>query len=284
MLQRASGREQVCDCVRPTAIKPLGPASPLPCCCAAQLVRNDNAHRHYNPQRPAPPLASPPQRPSTPAQNSAITATTTQVTTCLWMLSSPSRTARPKILRPTVGEPSVEAASFLSNRTLVASSSRLGTYPISSPSLPPANPLALQPGPLACRLVRSSNWAVPPRLAHSCRTASSVRNAEIVSTYVAHALIIFRLALTHSDRFLQADTNLLLLSDGSPVCGSCSYNCSVCKLPILDEAIMTGGYSCASPFPCRSRYTFHRRRIVPCRMLYLPFLFQKDRGACLRKD
>lgn len=37
-----------------------------------------------------------------------------------------------------------------------------------------------------------------------------------------------------------ADTNLLLLSDGSPICANCSYSCNVCKLPILDEAIMTG--------------------------------------------
>ncbi|KAL4249530.1 hypothetical protein ABKN59_007206 [Abortiporus biennis] len=37
-----------------------------------------------------------------------------------------------------------------------------------------------------------------------------------------------------------ADTNLLLLSDGSPVCANCSYCCNVCGEPILDEAIMTG--------------------------------------------
>ncbi|KIK67054.1 hypothetical protein GYMLUDRAFT_238398 [Collybiopsis luxurians FD-317 M1] len=37
-----------------------------------------------------------------------------------------------------------------------------------------------------------------------------------------------------------ADTNLLLLSDGSPICANCSYACNVCKQPILDEAIMTG--------------------------------------------
>lgn len=37
-----------------------------------------------------------------------------------------------------------------------------------------------------------------------------------------------------------ADTNLLLLSDGSPICSNCSYSCNVCQLPILDEAIMTG--------------------------------------------
>lgn len=39
---------------------------------------------------------------------------------------------------------------------------------------------------------------------------------------------------------MTADTNLLLLSDGSPVCANCSYCCNVCGLPILDEAIMTG--------------------------------------------
>ena len=40
-----------------------------------------------------------------------------------------------------------------------------------------------------------------------------------------------------------ADTNLLLLSDGSPVCADCSYSCNVCGQPILDEAIMTGNES-----------------------------------------
>ena len=36
------------------------------------------------------------------------------------------------------------------------------------------------------------------------------------------------------------DTNLLLLSDGSPVCENCSYICSVCTKPIHNEAIVTG--------------------------------------------
>ncbi|KAK0195319.1 signal transducer [Armillaria mellea] len=49
-----------------------------------------------------------------------------------------------------------------------------------------------------------------------------------------------------------ADTNLLLLSDGSPVCANCSYNCNVCKQPILDEAIMTGDDSYhAHCFKCK---------------------------------
>ncbi|KAL6305221.1 hypothetical protein BKA93DRAFT_237913 [Sparassis latifolia] len=49
-----------------------------------------------------------------------------------------------------------------------------------------------------------------------------------------------------------ADTNLLLLSDGSPVCENCSYCCSICKLPILDEAIMAGDDSYhAHCFKCK---------------------------------
>lgn len=49
-----------------------------------------------------------------------------------------------------------------------------------------------------------------------------------------------------------ADTNLLLLSDGSPICANCSYNCNVCKQPILDEAIMTGDDSYhAHCFKCK---------------------------------
>ncbi|KAH9839288.1 RhoGAP-domain-containing protein [Rhodofomes roseus] len=49
-----------------------------------------------------------------------------------------------------------------------------------------------------------------------------------------------------------ADTNLLLLSDGSPICANCSYSCNVCRLPILDEAIMTGDDSYhAHCFKCK---------------------------------
>jgi hypothetical protein len=54
-----------------------------------------------------------------------------------------------------------------------------------------------------------------------------------------------------------ADTNLLLLSDGSPICANCSYSCNVCHQPILDEAIMTGDDSyhahCFKCKVCRSR-------------------------------
>lgn len=69
-----------------------------------------------------------------------------------------------------------------------------------------------------------------------------------------------RQSLFHVDCFkcakcsdkVTADTNLLLLSDGSPICANCSYSCNVCGLPILDEAIMTGDDSYhAHCFKCK---------------------------------
>ncbi|RIA88874.1 hypothetical protein C1645_739054 [Glomus cerebriforme] len=51
----------------------------------------------------------------------------------------------------------------------------------------------------------------------------------------------FRCAKCHN--LVEHDSNLLLLSDGNPICENCSYNCHVCKKPILNEAIMTGDES-----------------------------------------
>ncbi|KAG9103589.1 hypothetical protein FRC06_009723 [Ceratobasidium sp. 370] len=74
-------------------------------------------------------------------------------------------------------------------------------------------------------------------------------------------VVAFGNALWHVECFrcakcrttVSADTNLLLLADGSPVCQSCSYSCHVCNNPILDEAIMTGDDSYhAACFKCRS--------------------------------
>lgn len=60
----------------------------------------------------------------------------------------------------------------------------------------------------------------------------------------------FKCAKCHNQ--VTADTNLLLLSDGSPICANCSYSCSICNLPILDEAIMTGDDSYhAHCFKCK---------------------------------
>ncbi|CAG8569823.1 11978_t:CDS:10 [Diversispora eburnea] len=51
---------------------------------------------------------------------------------------------------------------------------------------------------------------------------------------------------------VEHDSNLLLLSDGNPICENCSYDCHVCKKPIIDEAIMTGDDSFhVNCFRCR---------------------------------
>ncbi|KAJ2956255.1 hypothetical protein NQZ79_g7859 [Umbelopsis isabellina] len=39
---------------------------------------------------------------------------------------------------------------------------------------------------------------------------------------------------------VDCESNLLLLTDGRPVCENCSYSCHICKQTIRDEAIMTG--------------------------------------------
>ncbi|KNZ49802.1 hypothetical protein VP01_476g1 [Puccinia sorghi] len=74
-------------------------------------------------------------------------------------------------------------------------------------------------------------------------------------------VVSFGNSLWHVDCFrcakcrnlVEHDTNLLLLSDGSPVCENCSYICSVCKHPISNEAIVTGEESYhADCFRCRS--------------------------------
>lgn len=39
---------------------------------------------------------------------------------------------------------------------------------------------------------------------------------------------------------IDCESNLLLLSNGKPVCENCSYSCNVCKQVIKDEAIITG--------------------------------------------
>ena len=39
---------------------------------------------------------------------------------------------------------------------------------------------------------------------------------------------------------VDCESNLLLLTNGRPVCESCSYCCNACKQIIRDEAIMTG--------------------------------------------
>lgn len=62
----------------------------------------------------------------------------------------------------------------------------------------------------------------------------------------------FRCAKCHEKVSTDRD-DILLLSDGHPICGQCNYSCQICGLPILEEAIMTGEESYhASCFTCRS--------------------------------
>ncbi|GAA5906334.1 hypothetical protein JCM5296_003173 [Sporobolomyces johnsonii] len=72
------------------------------------------------------------------------------------------------------------------------------------------------------------------------------------NTVVSFGKYLFhRCAKCHN--LVEHDTNLLLLSDGSPVCENCSYICSVCQKPIHNEAIVTGDESYhADCFRCRS--------------------------------
>ncbi|KAK0546956.1 Rho-type gtpase-activating protein [Tilletia horrida] len=77
----------------------------------------------------------------------------------------------------------------------------------------------------------------------------------------AGTFISFANSLWHLDCFRCAKCNnkvttgqddLLLLSDGHPICSDCSYTCQVCHLPILEEAILTGDEAYhASCFTCR---------------------------------
>ncbi|KII92259.1 hypothetical protein PLICRDRAFT_37049 [Plicaturopsis crispa FD-325 SS-3] len=90
------------------------------------------------------------------------------------------------------------------------------------------------------------------RLCPGCRKSAVNENGGLV--------VAFGQSFFHVDCFkcakcgdqVTADTNLLLLSDGSPICANCSYSCNVCHLPILDEAIMTGDDSYhAHCFKCK---------------------------------
>ncbi|KAN0061207.1 Rho-type gtpase-activating protein [Thecaphora frezii] len=79
---------------------------------------------------------------------------------------------------------------------------------------------------------------------------------------VEEGVIQFATKLWHVDCFRCAKCknkvstdrdDILLLSDGHPICGDCNYSCNICNLPIMEEAIMTGDESYhASCFTCRA--------------------------------
>ncbi|TCD61700.1 hypothetical protein EIP91_008029 [Steccherinum ochraceum] len=91
-----------------------------------------------------------------------------------------------------------------------------------------------------------ANHLLPNATASENRVCPGCKNT--VMTEDGGVVVAFGQSFFHVDCFkcakcndkVTADTNLLLLSDGSPVCANCSYSCNVCGQPILDEAIMTG--------------------------------------------
>ncbi|KAG2043371.1 hypothetical protein BDR03DRAFT_989680 [Suillus americanus] len=86
----------------------------------------------------------------------------------------------------------------------------------------------------------NSITSLEDRLCPGCKQYAVNENGGLVVAFGQSFFHVdcFKCAKCHQQ--VTADTNLLLLSDGSPICANCSYNCNVCHQPILDEAIMTG--------------------------------------------
>ncbi|KAH7888929.1 RhoGAP-domain-containing protein [Phlebopus sp. FC_14] len=106
--------------------------------------------------------------------------------------------------------------------------------------------------PMAEQLTLNPLTAIENRLCPGCKKSAVNEGGGLV--------VAFGQSFFHVDCFkcakcyqqVTADTNLLLLSDGSPICADCSYNCNICQQPILDEAIMTGDDSYhAHCFKCK---------------------------------
>ncbi|KAI0085050.1 hypothetical protein BDY19DRAFT_997119 [Irpex rosettiformis] len=90
------------------------------------------------------------------------------------------------------------------------------------------------------------------RICPGCKKAVVTENGGVVVAFGQSFFHIDCFRCAKCNNQVTADTNLLLLSDGSPVCSDCSYCCNVCGQPILDEAIMTGEDSYhAHCFNCR---------------------------------
>lgn len=61
----------------------------------------------------------------------------------------------------------------------------------------------------------------------------------------------FRCSVCHKQ--LDADTNMLVLGNGTIICNDCSYHCSICKKKIEDMAILTNDQAfCSDCFVCRN--------------------------------
>ncbi|KAE8255310.1 hypothetical protein A4X13_0g3086 [Tilletia indica] len=107
---------------------------------------------------------------------------------------------------------------------------------------------------MAAPLISPSLSELPEPICGGC-------GLEIDESSANAGAIHFSNSLWHIDCFRCAKCNnrvttgqddLLLLSDGHPICSSCNYTCQVCRLPILEEAILTGDEAYhASCFTCR---------------------------------
>ncbi|BGP18390.1 hypothetical protein JCM10213_005981 [Rhodosporidiobolus nylandii] len=89
-----------------------------------------------------------------------------------------------------------------------------------------------------------------------CNSCKQLLDETLDNTVVSFGKYLFHVdcfRCAKCQNLVEHNTNLLLLSDGSPVCENCSYICSVCKEPIHNEAIVTGDESYhADCFRCRS--------------------------------
>ncbi|KAI0744172.1 hypothetical protein C8Q80DRAFT_1107153 [Daedaleopsis nitida] len=90
------------------------------------------------------------------------------------------------------------------------------------------------------------------RICPGCKRSVVDENGGVVVAFGQSFFHVDCFKCAKCENQVTADTNLLLLSDGSPICANCSYSCNVCKQPILDEAIMTGDDSYhAHCFKCK---------------------------------
>ncbi|TFK22586.1 RhoGAP-domain-containing protein [Coprinopsis marcescibilis] len=95
------------------------------------------------------------------------------------------------------------------------------------------------------------------RLCPGCKKSAVSENGGLVVAFGSSFFHVDCFKCAKCRNQVNADTNLLLLSDGSPICANCSYSCNVCRQPILDEAIMAGDDSyhahCFKCKVCKSR-------------------------------
>ncbi|KAF8744948.1 hypothetical protein AX14_012772 [Amanita brunnescens Koide BX004] len=102
------------------------------------------------------------------------------------------------------------------------------------------------------RNVLGSNFTSDDALCPGCGTSAIREEGGLVVAFGQSFFHVdcFRCAKCHEK--VTADTNLLLLSDGSPVCANCTYCCTICQQAIHDEAIMAGDDSFhAHCFKCK---------------------------------